>query len=147
MLSTITQSSTMPLSSMLPLHTPQPLLITPQPLMLSLPMLMSLTPTPTELLMTIPRLTSTLLRLLMLPVLYLDLTMLLFPTAVPSMSSTPPTTTTDMLLRLPMTVSLSTLRLLLMLPPLPTMLKPSLCFVNIYQQYLLKINKKQTLKK
>merc|ERR1712106_559194 len=81
----------MPLSSMPPLHMPQPL-------MLSLPMLMSLTPTPTELRMTTPRLTSTLLRLLMLPVLCLDLTMLLFPTAVPSMSSTPPTTTTDMLL-------------------------------------------------
>merc|ERR1712128_247473 len=83
MLSTMPQLSTMPLSSMPPLH------ITPAPLMLSLPMLMSLTPTPTELLMTTPRLTSTLLRLLMLPVLCLDLTMLLFPTAVPSMSSTP----------------------------------------------------------
>merc|ERR1712106_863124 len=72
----------MPLLSTLPLHTPQPLLTMPQPLVLSLPMLMSLTPTPTELLMTTPRLTSTLLRLLMLPVLCLDLTMLLFPTAV-----------------------------------------------------------------
>merc|ERR1712128_266426 len=81
MLSTMPQLSTMPLLSMLPLHTPQPLMLSP-------PMLMSLTPTPTELPMTTPRLTSTLLRLLMLPVLCLDLTMLLFPTAVPSMSST-----------------------------------------------------------
>merc|ERR1711892_55356 len=97
MLSTMPQLSTMPLSSMPPLHTPLPL-HTPQPLMLSPPTLMSLTPTPTEWLMTTPRLTSTLLRLLMLPVLCLDLTMLLFPTAVPSMPSTPPTTTTDMLL-------------------------------------------------
>merc|ERR1712106_740529 len=91
MLSTMPQLSTMPLLSTLPLHTLQPLMLSP-------PMLMSLTPTPTELPMTTPRLTSTLLRLLMLPVLCLDLTMLLFPTAVPSMSSTPPTTTTDMLL-------------------------------------------------
>merc|ERR1712106_419751 len=74
--------STMHLLSTLPLHTPQPLMLSPH-------MLMSLTPTPTELPMTTPRLTSTLLRLLMLPVLCLDLTMLLFPTAVPSMSSTP----------------------------------------------------------
>merc|ERR1712106_1083 len=71
MLSTMPQLSTMHLPSMPPLHTPQPLLI-------SLHMLMSLTPTPTELPMTTPRLTSTLLRLLMLPVLCLDLMMLLF---------------------------------------------------------------------
>merc|ERR1712128_91494 len=90
--------STMPLLCTMPLSSTPPLLTMPQPLMLSPPMLMNLTPTPTELPMTTPRLTSTLLRLLMLPVLCLDLTMLLFPTAVPSMSSTPPTTTTDMLL-------------------------------------------------
>merc|ERR1712055_364440 len=52
-------------------------------------------PTSTELLMTTPRLTSTLLRLLMDLVLSQDLTPLLYLMAVPSMSSTPLTTTTD----------------------------------------------------
>merc|ERR1712018_59890 len=102
--------------------------------MLSLRARTSLTLTSTELLMTTPRLTSTLLRLLMELVLSLDHTLLLFLMAVPSMSSTPPTTTTDMSPRLPTRVSPSTqkpsptcLHLLL-----PTMLKPSVCFVNIY---------------
>merc|ERR1712026_650746 len=102
--------------------------------MLNLLMLMSHTPTSMELLMTTQRLTSMLLRLPMPTVLFPDLMMLLFPMAVPSMSSTPPTTTTDMLLMLPMMVLLPTLKLPL---PQPTMLKPSLCYVNIYQ-YLLK---------
>merc|ERR1719206_528802 len=93
-------------------------------------------PTSTELLMTTPRLTSMLLRLLMDQVLLLDLTPLLFLMAVPSMSSTPQITTTDMLLRSPMRESLLTLRPSLMLQPLPTMLKPSLCFVNIYSSII-----------
>merc|ERR1719317_1242243 len=93
-------------------------------------------PTSTELLMTTPRLTSTLLRLLMDQVLLLDLTPLLFLMAVPSMSSTPQITTTDTLLRSPMRESLLTLRPSLMLQPLPTMLKPSLCFVNIYSSII-----------
>merc|ERR1712038_1761985 len=92
------------------------------------------TPTSTELLMTTPRLTSTLLRLLMDLVLSQDLTPLLFLMAVPSMLSTPLTTTTDTSPRLPTRESLSTQRPSLTCPhlPLPTMLKPSVCFVNIY---------------
>merc|ERR1719483_534681 len=107
-----------------------PQLIMPQLLMQSPPMLTNHTPTPTELLMTTQRLTSMLLRLLMLTVLSLDLMMLLFPMVAPSTSSTPLTTTMDMSLMLPMKESQFTQRLSL---PLPTMLKPSLCFVNIYQ--------------
>merc|ERR1719477_471513 len=92
------------------------------------------TPSSTELLMTTPRLTSTLLRLLMDQVLLLDHTPLLFLMAVPSMSSTPQITTMDMLLRSPMRVRLSTLKPSLTCQhlPLPTMLKPSVSFVNIY---------------
>merc|ERR1711862_216598 len=93
---------------------------------------MSPTPTSTELLMTTPRLTSTLLRLLMDQVLLLDHTPLLFLMAAPSMSSTPQITTTDMLLRSPMRESPHTLMLQPMPLSLPTMFKPSLCFVNIY---------------
>merc|ERR1719210_1189306 len=107
---------------------------------LNLLMLMSHTPTSMELLMTTQRLTSMLLRLPMPTVLFLDLMMLLFPMAVPSTSNTPQTTTTDMLLMSHMKVLQPTLKMLLMLLPLPqpTMPKPSLCFINIYQ-YLLKI--------
>merc|ERR1719315_245938 len=95
---------------------------------------MSLTLTNMELLMTIPRLTSMLLRLLMEAVLLLDLTPLLFLMAVPNTSSTPLTTTTDMSPRLPTRVSKSTQRPshMLQLLPLLIMLKPSVCFVNIY---------------
>merc|ERR1719483_648109 len=107
-----------------------PQLIMPQLLMQSPPMLTNHTPTPTELLMTTQRLTSMLLRLLMLTVLSLDLMMLLFPMVAPSTSSTQLTTTTDMSLMLPMKESQFTQRLPL---PLPTMLEPSLCFVNIYE--------------
>merc|ERR1739838_1183993 len=138
MLSTMPQLSIMPQLSTTPLLSTLPQLMLPSTLpqlMLNQLMLMNPTPTSTELLMTTPRLTSTLLRPLMVPVLSLDLMMLLFPMAVPSMSSTPPTTTTDMSLMSPMTESQSTPRpsLMSLLPPLPTMLKPSLCFVNIYQ--------------
>merc|ERR1719312_2385792 len=133
------QLSTLPLLSTMPLPqlTPPPLSL-PLPTNLSLPLPTNLhrplmlsprartspTPTSTELLMTTPRLTSTLLRLLMAQVLLLDHTPLLFLMAVPSMSSTPQIITTDMLLRSPMRESLLTLRPSLMLQPLPTMLKP-----------------------
>merc|ERR1712025_1114201 len=115
-----------------------PLLLTSLPLPTSLLLMLSqrartsLTLTSTELLMTTPRLTSTLLRLLMELVLSLDHTLLLFLMVVPSMLSTPPTTTMDMLPRLPTKELLPILRLSHMPLPLPTMLKPSLCFVNIY---------------
>merc|ERR1711892_1377422 len=73
----------------------------------------------TELPMTTQRLTSKLLRLLM---------------AVPNTSSTPPITTTDTSPRSPTKELLPTLRPSLTPLPLPIMLKPSLCFVNIYQE-------------
>merc|ERR1712106_446263 len=94
------------------------------------------TPISTELPMTTQRLTSKLLRLLMEVVLSLDLTLLPFLTAVPNTSTTPPTTTTDTSPRSPTKELLPTLRPSLMPLPLPIMLKPSLCFVNIYQEYL-----------
>merc|ERR1712183_721638 len=97
----------LPLTNLLlPQLTSQPL-----PLMWSQRVRTSPTPTSTELLMTTPRLTSMLLRLLMDLVLLLDLAPLLFLMAVPSTSSTPQTTTTDMSPRLPMRESLHTLRL------------------------------------
>merc|ERR1719430_2522480 len=115
----------------LPLHTPPPpppplpqLTSPPLPLMLSPRARTSPTPTSTELLMTTPRLTSMLLSLLMDLVLSQDLTPLLFLMAVPSTSSIPQTTTTDMSPRLPMRESPLTLMLLPMPLPLPTMLKP-----------------------
>ena len=58
----------------------------------------NLTLTNMELLMNTQKLTSMLLRRLMLTVLSLDLTMLHFPTVATSMLSTPLTTTRDMLL-------------------------------------------------
>merc|ERR1719336_615027 len=88
----------MPQLSMLLPHTNLPLL-TSLPLMLNLRARMSLIPTSTESLMTTQRPTSTLLRLPTVRVLSPDPTPLLFPMAVPSTSSTPLTTTTDMLLR------------------------------------------------
>merc|ERR1711970_605998 len=130
----------LPLTS-LPLHlTSLPLHLTSLPLPTRLPLMLSPrartspTPTSTELLMTTPMLTSTLLRLLMELVLSLDLTQLLFPMVVPSTSSTPPTTTTDMSPRLLTRVSPSTPRPshMCLHTPLPIMLKPSVCFVNIY---------------
>merc|ERR1711874_676757 len=119
--------STMPLLTSLPLPTRLPLTLSPRARM-------SPTPTSTELLMTTPRLTSTLLRLLMELVLSLDLTQLLFPMVVPSTSSPPLTTTTDMSPKLPMKESQPTLRPshMPLPPPLPITLKPSLCFVNTY---------------
>merc|ERR1719228_1468775 len=82
-----------------------------------------------------------LLRLLMEAVLSLENTLLLFLMVVPNTSSTPQTITTDMLLRLPTKELLSTQRRNLMHLPLHlhTMLKPSLCFVNIYQIFMLNI--------
>merc|ERR1719356_637220 len=88
----------MPQLSMLLPHTNLPLL-TSLPLMLNLRARMSLIPTSTESLMTTQRPTSTLLRLPTVRALSPDPTPLLFPMAVPSTSSTPLTTTTDMLLR------------------------------------------------
>merc|ERR1719356_203077 len=85
-------------SLMLLPHTNLPLL-TSLPLMLNLRARMSLIPTSTESLMTTQRPTSTLLRLPTVRVLSPDPTPLLFPMAVPSTSSTPLTTTTEMLLR------------------------------------------------
>merc|ERR1719209_2728572 len=86
-----------------------------------------------------------LLRLLMEAVLSLENTPLLFLMAVPNTSSTPLTITTDMLPRLPTKELLCTQRRNLMplllhmhLPP-HIMLKPSLCFVNIYQIFMLNI--------
>merc|ERR1711892_1441925 len=124
----------LPTMDLLPTQLPT-MLSTMPPLMLSPRARTNPTPTSTELLMTTQRLTSTLLRLLMEPVLSLDLTLLLFPMVVPSMSSTLLTTITDMLSRSHTKESQSTPRpsLMPLLPPLPTMLKPSLCFVNIYQ--------------
>merc|ERR1719228_2857452 len=80
-----------------------------------------------------------LLRLLMELALLLDLTPLLFLMAVPNMSSTPLTITTDMSPRSPMKELLCTQRRNLMHLHLHIMLKPSLCFVNIYQIFMLNI--------
>merc|ERR1719180_402270 len=108
----------------LPLTSP-PLPLTSPPLPTSLPLMLSPrvrtspTPTSTELLMTTPRLTSTLLRLLMDPVLSQDLTPLLFLMVVPSTSSIPQTTTTDMSPRSPTKESLSTQKPSLTCPHLP----------------------------
>merc|ERR1719233_1344520 len=116
------QWSTMPLLSTTPLppHTPPPQLTSPPlPLMLSPRARTSPTPTSTELLMTTPRLTSTLLSLLMDLVLSQDLTPLLFLTAVPSTSSIPQTTTTDMSPRSPTRESLSIPKPSLTCPHLP----------------------------
>merc|ERR1712055_311578 len=86
-----------------------------------------------------------LLRLLMELALLLDLTPLLFLMAVPNTSSTPLTITTDMSPRSPTKEPLCTQRrnlthlLLHMHLPPHIMLKPSLCFVNIYQIFMLNI--------
>merc|ERR1712128_366097 len=124
----------LPLTSLhLPTSPPQ---LMPLPLMSSPRARTNPTPISTELPMTTQRLTFKLLRLLMEVVLSLDLTLLPFPTAVPNTSSTPPTTTTATLPRSPTKELLPTLRPSLTPLPLPIMLKPSLCFVNIYQEYL-----------
>merc|ERR1719348_2368404 len=95
---------------------------------LPLPMrLRSPTPTSMELLMTTPTPTSMLLRLLMLLEMYRDPTLLPFLTAVSRMSSTPLTTTMDMLLMSLMREHLSTplpLSQLLPLPIRPQLLLP-----------------------
>merc|ERR1712029_849689 len=92
------------------------------------------TPTPTPLLMTTPSPTSMLRNNLMVPAMLPDLTLLLFPMDVSNMSSTLPMVMMDMS---PMSLTRelqSTQRRSHMSQPrpLPTMPKPSLCFVNIY---------------
>merc|ERR1712026_559961 len=66
-----------------------------------------------------------------------DPTPLLFPMGVPNTLSTPLITTMDTLLRLPTRELLLTLKPSPTSQPLPTMPKPLVCFVNIYQKYLL----------
>merc|ERR1719228_2062769 len=99
---------------------------------------MSPTPTNTEFLMTTPRLTSMLPRLLTELVLLLGLTPLLFLMAVPNMLLTLLTITTDMLLMLPTKELLCTQRrnLMHLLLHMHLHLRSSLCFVNIYETYL-----------
>merc|ERR1712128_360623 len=98
--------------------------------------LRSLTPTSTELLMTTPTPTSRLLRMLMLLEMCRDPTLLLSLMAVSRLSSTPLTTTMDMLLMYPMREHLSTPLLLSQLLPQHTKDKSLVCFVNIYEIYL-----------
>merc|ERR1711862_354750 len=123
---------TPPLLSMPPLLTmqlPQPTML--QPLLTSLPLMLrrrelpSPTLTSTLLLTITPRLLSMLEKLLMLMVLFLDLTLLLFPMAAPRTSSTPLTTTMDMLLMSPMRVS-------------QYILRPSLMFLHLHLLIMLK---------
>merc|ERR1712130_826386 len=126
----------------LPQHTmPLPQLIMPQSrldmLLMTLPSSPH-TPSPTLLLMITQRPTSTLRRPLMEPPMLLDHTPLLFPMAESNTSSTLPMDMMDSLLMSPMREPQSTLKNLftrlpqLMLQPQLTMLKSSLCFVNIY---------------
>merc|ERR1711935_932125 len=105
--------------------------------MLHLPLmrLRSLTPTNTESLMTTPTPTSTLLRMLMLLEMCRDPTLLLYLTAVSRLSSTPLTTTMDMLLMSHMREHLSTPLLLSQLLPQLTKDKSLVCSVNIYSIY------------
>merc|ERR1712106_1088769 len=107
--------------------------ILPPPLM----RLRSPTPTSMELLMTTLTPTSMLLRLLMLLEMCRDPTLLLSLTAVSRLSSTPLTTTMDMLLMSPMREHLSTPLLLSQLLPQLTKDKSIVCSVNIYILYLL----------
>merc|ERR1712130_2859 len=133
----------------LPLHTMLlPQLIMPQSRldMLLMTLLSSPhTPSPMLLLMITQRPTSTLRRPLMEPQMLLDHTLLLFLMAESNMLSTHPTDMMVLLLMSPMRELLSTQRSpLTRLPqltmPLPqhmpqlqfTMLKSSLCFINIY---------------
>merc|ERR1711935_768909 len=103
--------------------------------MLPLPLMRLRSPTPTsmESLMTTLTPTSMLLRLLMLLEMCRDPTLLLSLTAVSRLSSTPLTTTTDMLLMSPMREHLSTPLLLSQLPPQLTKDKSLVCFFNIYE--------------
>merc|ERR1712106_236371 len=101
----------------------------PRPLM----RLGSPTPTSMESLMTTLTPTSMLLRLLMLLEMCRDPTLLLSLTAVSRLSSTPLTTTMDMLLMYPMREHLSTPLLLSQLLPQLTKDKSLVCFVNIYE--------------
>merc|ERR1712115_62266 len=92
------------------------------------------TPSPTPLLMTTPSPTSMLRNNPMVPAMLPDPTLLLFPMDVSNMSSTLPMVMMDMS---PMSLTRelqSTQRRSHMSQPqpLPTMPKPSLCFVNIY---------------
>merc|ERR1712106_336394 len=97
--------------------------------------LRSPTPTGTELLMTTITPTSMLLRLLMLLEMCRDPTLLLSLTAVYRLSSTPLTTTMDMLLMYPMREHLSTPLLLSQLLPQLTKDNSLVCSVNIYNIY------------
>merc|ERR1740128_1426051 len=125
---------------MLLLSSDTPLLLLPT-LLLSLTQLLlvmrprSLTPTSTELLMTTLTPTSMLLRMLMLLEMCRDPTLLLSLTAVSRLSSTPLTTTMDMLLMSPMREHLSTPLLLSQLLPQLTKDKSLVCSVNIYNIY------------
>merc|ERR1712106_1138498 len=119
-------STLLPLSSTMLLQLLLPIL----PLLMRL---RSLTPTSTELLMTTLTPTSTLLRMLMLLEMCRDPTLLLSLTAVSRLSSTPLTTTMDMLLMSPMREHLSTPLLLSQLLPQLTKDKSLVCFFNIYE--------------
>merc|ERR1711935_608762 len=131
---------TPPLSS----DTPQLLLHTLLLLLTLLLLVMRLrspTPTSTELLMTTPTPTLTLLRMLMLLEMCRDPTLLLSLTAVSRLSSTPLTTTMDMLLMSPMREHLSTPLLLSQLLPQLTKDKSLVCSVDIYSIYCQQIYK------
>merc|ERR1712106_621693 len=103
--------------------------------MLLLPLMRLRSPTPTsmEWLMTTLTPTSMLLRLPMLLEMCRDPTLLLSLTAVSRLSSTPLTTTMDMLLMSPMREHLSIPLLLSQLLPQLTKDKSLVCFVNIYE--------------
>merc|ERR1719483_1453855 len=118
---------TIPLLLLLQLIMPQlllPQLTMPLPQPTSLPHMskkrepLNHTPTPMLLPTTTQALTSMLLRPPMLMVLFLDLTLLLFPMAVPRLSSIPLTMLMDMLLMFPTRVSQSTPRPRLTFQPL-----------------------------
>merc|ERR1712106_964048 len=125
---------TPPLSSDMP-QLLLPTLLLLLALLLLLMRLRSLTPTSMELPMTTPTPTSTLLRMLMLLEMCRDPTLLLSLMAVSRLSSTPLTTTMDMLLMYPMREHLSTPLLLSQLLPQLTKDKSLVCFVNIYSIY------------
>merc|ERR1712128_228886 len=118
---------------------PLPTLLLLLTLLLQVMRLRSLTPTSMELLMTTPTPTSMLLKMLMLLEMCRDPTLLLSLTAVSRLSSTPLTTTMDMLLMSPMREHLSTPLLLSQLLPQLTKDKSLVCFFifNIYLSYLL----------
>merc|ERR1712106_544322 len=127
---------------MLPLYSIMPPLFSTMlhlPLLPMLPLphmrLRSPTPTSMESLMTTLTPTSMLLRLLMLLEMRRDPTLLLSLTAVSRLSSTPLTTTMDMLPMSPMREHLSTPLLLSQLLPQLTKDKSLVCFVNIYAIY------------